>query len=59
MEGVNKNYGEAMDIAVLIDMEKKKCRFYNYDKKIIMTEGKIKSDRVKIFGWIKGGDGKK
>ena len=24
-----------------------------------MTEGKIKSDSVKIFGWIKGGDGNK
>ena len=57
LDGLNKNYGDAMDIAVLIDMDKKICKFYNYEKKKIMTEGKIKSDGVKLFGWIKGGNG--
>ena len=40
-------------------MERKKCAFYNYDKKKIIKHynmvGKIKSDGVKIVAWLKRG----
>ena len=49
-------------------MEKKRCAFYNYEKKEIITRGynycppqyipmigKIKTDGVKIIAWLKRG----
>ena len=50
-------YGVPLDIGVFIDMDKKICRFYNYEKKSILTKGKILSDSVRICGWIKGNPG--
>ena len=44
-----------MDIAIYIDMEKKKCRFYDYEKKKILLSGKINSDSVKLYAWLKRG----
>ena len=46
---------DAKDIAIYIDMDKKKCRFYNYEKKKILLSGRINSDSVKLFAWIKRG----
>ena len=58
-------YGDSIDIGVLIDMENKKCAFYDYEKKDIINIGynpytkynqmigDIKSDRVKIIAWLK------
>jgi hypothetical protein len=43
------------DIAIYIDMEKKKCRFYDYEKKKILLSGKINSDSVKLYAWLKRG----
>ena len=43
------------DIAIYIDMDMKKCRFYNYDKKTIILSGKINSDSVKLYAWKKSG----
>jgi len=43
------------DIAIYIDMEKKKCRFYDYEKKKILLNGRINSDSVKLYAWIKDG----
>ena len=61
-------YGDSVDIGILIDMEKKICAFYNYEKKEIINRGysyypkeyipmigKIKSDAVKIIAWLKRG----
>lgn len=57
---------------ILIDMEKKMCAFYDYERKKLITtghnysppkiipmKGKIKSDGVKIIGWLKRGNIKK
>jgi hypothetical protein len=44
-----------MDIAIYIDMEKKKCKFYDYEKKKILLSGKINSDSVKLYAWLKRG----
>ena len=44
------------DIAIYIDMEKKKCRFYDYEKKKILLNGKINSDSVKLYAWLKRGN---
>ena len=38
----------AKDFAIYIDMDKKKCRFYNYEKKKILLSGRINSDSVMI-----------
>jgi len=38
---VNVDGHEAKDIAIYIDMEKKKCRFYNYEKKKLLLNGRI------------------
>ena len=54
MEGISK-YGEALDIAIFIDMDRKKCKFYDYEKKKILTQGKIESDSVILNGWLKCG----
>ena len=32
-------YGDSVDVGILIDMEKKRCAFYNYEKKEIITIG--------------------
>ena len=45
----------ATDIAIYIDMDKKKCIFYNYEKKKILLKGRINSDSVKLYAWIKSG----
>ena len=44
-----------MDIAIYIDMEKKKCRFYDYEKKKILLSGRINNDSVKLYAWLKCG----
>jgi hypothetical protein len=44
------------DIAIYIDMEKKKCRFYDYEKKKILLNGKINNDSVKLYAWLKRGN---
>ena len=51
----NYRYGTALDIAIYIDMDRKKCKFYDYEKKKIMTEGKIINDSVMLNGWLKCG----
>jgi len=38
----------AKDIAIYIDMEKKKCRFYNYEKKKLLLSGKINTYFIKV-----------
>ena len=61
-----------LDIGILIDMEKKICAFYDYERKKLITighdycppkiipmKGKIKSDGVKIIAWLKRGTIKK
>ena len=61
-----------LDIGILIDMEKKICAFYDYERKKLITyghiyyppkiipmKGKIKSERVKIIAWLKRGTIKK
>ena len=57
MEELNKERGNFnyLDIAIYIDMDRKKCIFYNYDKKKILKFGKIRSDSVKLFAWLKNG----
>ena len=54
LEGLYK-YGNAADIAIFIDMDRKKCKFYDYEKKKILTQGKIESDSVILNGWLKCG----
>ena len=54
LEGLYK-YGNAADIAIFIDMDRKKCKFYDYEKKKILTQGKIESDSVILNGWPKCG----
>jgi len=53
MEGVCGH--KRTDIAIYIDMEKKKCRFYDYEKKQVLLNGKINSDSVKLYAWLKSG----
>ena len=62
------SYGKPLDIGILIDMEKKICSFYDYEKKkmitvghnycppeIIPMSGKIRNDGVKLVAWLKRG----
>ena len=53
MHRIDKNVGK--DFAIYIDMEKKKCRFYDYEKKQILLSGKINNDSVKLYAWLKSG----
>ena len=53
MHNIGRHNG--MDIAIYIDMEKKKCKFYDYEKKKILLNGKINSDSVKLYAWLKQG----
>lgn len=57
MEELIKERGKFnyLDIAIYIDMDRKKCIFYNYDKKKFLKFGKIRSDSVKLFAWLKNG----
>ena len=55
MHDIKHKYKEAMDIAIFIDMDKKICKFYDYEKKKIIKKGKIKSDSVILNGWLKMG----
>ena len=61
-------YGKPLDIGILIDMEKKRCSFYDYEKKKVITTGqnfcppriipmtgKIRDDGVKLVAWLKRG----
>ena len=56
---VPHKFGSTADVGIFIDMERKKCAFYNYEKKKIINcnnmVGKIKSDGVKIVAWLKRG----
>ena len=62
------SYGNSLDIGILIDMERKICSFYDYEKKkmitvghnycppeIIPLSGKIRNDGVKLVAWLKRG----
>ena len=62
------SYGKPLDVGILIDMEKKVCSFYDFEKKkmitvghnycppkIIPMTGKIKDDGVKLVAWLKRG----
>jgi len=54
MHYIDHRYG-TLDIAIFIDMDRKKCIFYDYEKKKIMTQGKILTDSVMLNGWLKMG----
>ena len=62
------SYGKPLDVGILIDMEKKECSFYDFEKKkmitvghnyyppkIIPMTGKIRDDGVKLVAWLKRG----
>ena len=44
----NLKYGQPFDMGILIDMDKKKCAFFDYDKKEIFCEG----GRIPMMGKI-------
>ena len=65
----HRSYGKPLDIGILIDMEKKRCSFYYYDEKKLVTTGhnyippriipmtgKIRNDGVKLVAWLKRGN---
>ena len=54
MHYIEHRYG-TLDIAIFIDMDRKKCIFYDYEKKKIMTQGKILTDSVMLNSWLKMG----
>ena len=62
-------YGKPLDIGILIDMEKKRCSFYYYNEKKLVTTGhnyippriipmtgRIRDDGVKLVAWLKRGN---
>jgi len=53
MHYIDGNNGK--DFAIYIDMEKKKCKFYDYEKKKLLLSGRINSDSVKLYAWLKRG----
>ncbi len=69
IENIHHNYGKPLDIGILIDMEKKRCSFYYYEEKKLVTTGhnycppnikpmtgKIRDDGVKLIAWLKRGN---